>query len=757
MNKISFRFAFLAVLASALSGCASPMKLFSKKPQPYEEFKAQRAEQNRIAGSHVAPNGAAEVSELLHQGHAAFQQGNLPEAQSKYVAVVQRQPNHPVANHRLGVIADRQQDYFTAQRYYFTALNASPNDPNLLNDIGYSFLLQGRYPEAENYLQTALQKNPKQSNAINNLGLLYAKQGQPDRALAMFRMTNSDAEAQAKVARLMPTGLNLAAQPATMMAQQGWPPQYPAGMTAAPYNTNPYFPNSNGPNPYNVAPLNPAIAANSGQAVGNPMGQAPAGLGQSQMPLPNNPSNGWTPPDLTTPNTSAPIAQTSGIHDPNVPEATRRLKEQMENARLKAISDRQNRDNVERQRQEMLKRQLREEELGRANIVNPVYSQPTGANRWNGTPSGTAPNTGAPIVVGPSPSSPPNVPNGNPQWQATPDGQNAPNGNDRLSAPNNAPGPSAFGPALTMPNHTPNPAAGSIPNAITNSPLDAMPTWPPSGSQPTITPNNSAFASPTNPGLNSGAWSNALPPGMTDDPARAAARLGMNAGLGNPFPITPGPSGGGATNAPNSFQSPNTFNNFVTPNGVSPTTSPNWPANVHPSQDGDAAGEPPPGTFGSKNTVDGQGFVTTPNSSQDQLPPSAWYQTPGRFGDSSTGATPTQPTSFGAYRNVGVTAASQIGTRAADRSNGNERWANGPIPGTQSSQTSTPTQQGYLATPFGDNSLRDYEQMIQLQNDEINRIRQQIDEQRQLPASENFRRSQPSSQSNLPTSISPRQ
>ena len=133
------------------------MRLFAKKPQEFEEFKAQRkAEQGRVARSQATPGSPAEAADFLHKGHAAFQQGNLQDAQSNYWAVVQRQPNHPVANHRLGVIADRQQDYMTAQRHYFAALNAAPNDPNLLNDIGYSFLLQSRFPEARAVLKRVL-------------------------------------------------------------------------------------------------------------------------------------------------------------------------------------------------------------------------------------------------------------------------------------------------------------------------------------------------------------------------------------------------------------------------------------------------------------------------------------------------------------------------------------------------------------------------------------------------------------------------
>lgn len=747
MNKSSFRLAFMAVLAGSLSGCASPMRMFAKKPQPFDEYVAQRkAEQTRIAGSQATPGGLAEVSELLHQGHAAFQQGNLPEAQSKYFTVVQRQPNHPVANHRLGVIADRQQDYLTAQRYYFAALNASPNDPNLLNDIGYSFLLQSRYAEAENYLQAALQKNSKQSNAINNLGLLYAKQGQPDRALVMFRMTNSEAEAQAKVARLMPSGLNAAPPAGTMMANQAWPPQNPATMNAAP----------NYPN--NVAPITPAFAATGGQAFGNPAGNAPGGFHQPQLPPSNLANSGWTPPDPAPPNTSAPIAQTAAVNDPNVPEATRRIKEQMEAMRLKAVSDRQRIDNAERQRQEMLKQQLRNEELGRANIVNPVYSQPSGANRWNGTSASASPNHNAPIVVGPPPNA--NVLNQAP-WQAMPDGQRPSYGESRPT-PN---GQSSVMPNLMhdsisdgMPNGLPHPGPEPMPNTQresmpptgSDSPLDTMPAWPPSGSLPAVAPSHSGSSSHSGlPSSSGGAWPNGFPPGMSDDPARAASRMGMNAGSGNPFPITPGPNYG-EVNAPNGPNSPNSFNNFGSPSGVSPTTPPNWPAHSNPPNHGPLPGEPPAGSFGPSN------FNTSANSQdqliespaqfalQDRLPQSGQFQTPGAFSHLPAGTTQAQPASFGANRNSGGSPASQFGSRnvsASDRFGDGERWENGQIPGTQSVQASTPTMQGHLATPSDENSLIEYERMIQATNAETNRIRQLMDEQRQLPASENFRRS----------------
>lgn len=751
MKKSSFRLAFLAVLAGSMTGCASPMKLFSKKQQqPFEEYVAQeRAKQAQVAGSQSAPGGAAEVSEWLHQGHAAFQQGNLPEAQAKYFAVVQRQPTHPVANHRLAVIADRQQDYLTAQRHYFAALNASPNDPNLLNDIGYSFMLQSRYAEAESYLQGALQKNPKQSNAINNLGLLYAKQGQPDRALAMFRLTNSEAEAQAKIARLVPSGLNPAAQPGTMMANQAWPPQNP------PSNLPPNAGQYNGA-PNNWLVPNPPIALNGGAVPGPAGNNVPNQFVPHQAPPQNYASGGWSAQEPPPPNHSAPVTPAGAVDDPSMSETTRRLKEQMEQARIKAVSERQMRDNAERQRQEMVKRQLREEELGRSAIVNPLYSRSNNAGRANSLPN-TAPRTSnEPIIIGSPPTN--NVSPSN-QWQAMPNTQRFPNGAstpDGNGIPNAQPNPlsepmpNANGETNAEHRFAPQPNIAPQPNS--GSPLDAMPTWPPTGSLPTITPSSpgSSANSPAWP-PNGGQWPNGASSNFADDPARAAARMGMNAGPGTMFPITPG-TNAGPTNAPNGAIVFEEFPNNRQFQGVSPTTSPNWPAQSPPSNEGAPFGEPPAGSFGpgnfnsSSNLPSPFGESPAQQALRDRLPPSEQYQTPGQFGQAPAGTTPVQPTSFGTNRyanNPGGALSRNPNAPAAQRTSNDNRWEYGQAPGTQSAQTSTPSMQGHLAAPHGDNSMLEYERMIQETNAETNRIRQQIDAQRQLPPSENFRRSRP--------------
>jgi Tfp pilus assembly protein PilF len=707
MNKASFRWAFLALLANSLTGCASPMCLFAKKPQSLEEYKAEHfTKQNQVAGSRTAPEtGQVEVDELLHKGHAAFQQGNLPEAQSHYFAVVQRKPTHPVANHRLGVIADRQQDYQSAQRYYFAALQDSPHDPNLLNDIGYSFLLQSRYGEAEQYLQAALRQNGTQTNAINNLGLLYAKQGQADQALAMFRRTNSEAEAQARLARLMPSSAEAATLPAAMLAQNPWATQNAT---------------------------NPAPSSNGGQGFGNEFAGSPTGPSSPNGYLPNNSMGDRPQPNSAVPNNAPLLAQGGSnslsplINDPNLPEANRNMLEQAERAGRKALADRQAHDFSERQRREFAARQLRDEEFGRSNGMNPNSPpQPTDPNRMNlppyGTPN-TALNPSAPIVVEPQPLSPnPNLnvnPNNTAGWVPPSNGSSPPNGYVDLI-------PSTIPNAST--NLLPNATRGQMPPTNAGSPLDTMPDWPPTDAMPMNTPNNSAAAPPPNVVLS----------GAFDDPARAASRMGMSAGPGNMFPITPGPSSAPAnsTNSTNGPPATNRPSNSAPPNGVAPTTPPNWPANsIQPNsiQQGfePATGEPPAGSFGPGNFSTSAKTPTARPSGNAPHPNTIGTSSPQYRSSTPLTPIPVQPVN-----------ATQRGN-ARDRVGGYQ-WDLGPTSGTPSPQTSSTTSPSGVSAAAGDGSFLEYDREIQRQNAETKLIRQQLDAQRQTLGSENdstFRR-----------------
>lgn len=746
MNKSFFHVAFLACLAA--TGCASPMSLFAKKPQSFDDYRTEQIAKNqaRVPSSTSLSHGAGDTAELLTKGHTAFQQGLMNEAQANYQAVLRKQPNHAEANHRLAVIADRQNDFATAERYYQAAVTAAPRDPNILNDLGYSYLLQSRYAEAERYLTTALQQSPNQANAINNLGILHAKIGQPDQALAMFRRTNSEAEAQAKLARFLPPNLNAVAQANTLMAN------------------NPQWSNNGAP------PTNPQLAQP-----------------QMRQPLNPNPSYAQAPNNLPT----------AASNDPTVSEPARQLKDAMERERLRAVAERQARDQSERQRQDQLMRQLREDELGRSAVTQTGGPQPSGGYRGTQIPNNT-PN--GPIMIGPPQGgfNPNNHPQAQSDINALPTSQPglAPRYAPRTGLPEGFPAaPQHSSDAYPNPNsnippnnsqfwNVPNPPQQLPPNStsnpdatrgLNNSPLDAMPEWPQTNALPAVN---------SNPGLPNGSV-----PNMSDEAARAASRMGMNAGPGNLFPIAPGPSANVSGNnvAPNRGALPNQFTpqspaNWsgnpinARPNAYGPNPNANDPnaGNFNRQPLGPAMGEPPAGTFGGGGYETSANSLTMPESPtqfalRDRLPPSEQYQTPAAFSAfGSSNSVPAQPRGLAPNRGLPNQNSNSQSTRDLitemerasartnpDRAGGDDRWEQGSAPNSLNSTASTPTMQGFLATPAGDNALAEYERMNQLHNSEMNLIRQQLDSQRQLPGSENYFRSSTQSQLGAPTGADP--
>lgn len=809
MNKVSFRLAFLALLTASTSGCASSWNLFAKKPQTFEEFKAQRSKNSApVAGNQVATSAPSSIAELLSKGHTAFQQGNLLEAQANYWAVLRQQNNHPVANHRLGVIADRQQDYATAQRHYFTALQSSPRDPNLLNDIGYSFLLQSRYIEAEQYLQAALQQNPTHANAINNLGLVYVKLGQPERALAMFRMTSSDAEAQAKLARLMPNGAAGNNVFPNMLANQSWSNSENAAWNQNPNQTGGASNSATGWPPNDLANTSAGFAphAASGDRNSQPS--------QSQF-APNFGPNGF---DARYANAASGVtpagasAAAPGRNDANVSDTTRMLKEQMEQERMRAQAERNARDNAERQRRETLARQMRQETMGPA--LNANSSAPQTNGQWPQSTTTSSPGgpmtQGQPIYVGAG--SPIHPANASPPVNAWPmnsagtpfpadaqppsAGNSWPNGASNVMSRTATPVPngslpsqaSGFGQGSALSgsfNAPPEPSPKPEVAYGSRSPLEAMPTWPP--------PSSTLAAQPTASSIPANGWP--VHTGVTNNAAefagnplieaeRAASRWGMNAGPGSLFPITPGPSVTPASASHHANPPSNAANRSLP--GAPPVVPDSWPSRPQQNHELPLFGQPPANSFGPGN------FGTSSNTSsqlpesaaqyalQERLPPSEHYVTPKPFGNAAAAnGLSAQPAVYSQSRasmpgTPGQTQSAssfpapdpqqqlryfeQIGTRSTvpDRFGGDDRWEQGAVPNTRNPQASAPTMQGQLSLPINEHSLTDTELMIQQHNAETNRIRALIDAERQLPGSELYSRSRTVPQTGTPAGPDPR-
>lgn len=67
------------------------------------------------------------IDQALRQAIAHHQAGQLKDAERLYCAILQAQPNHPDANHNLGVLAVQVKQPDTGLSYFKAALEASPN------------------------------------------------------------------------------------------------------------------------------------------------------------------------------------------------------------------------------------------------------------------------------------------------------------------------------------------------------------------------------------------------------------------------------------------------------------------------------------------------------------------------------------------------------------------------------------------------------------------------------------------------------
>ncbi len=136
----------------------------------------------------------------LELAQAYEREGRPDLAEPLYRSVARKNPHHPLAYHRLGVVAGQQGRLDDAQDEFATARGLAPPTPGLLGDIAYTYFLQDQPGEAERYYRKSLLADPRQPPVSNNLGVLLASQGRYDESLAAFRRANSQSEAYALLA-----------------------------------------------------------------------------------------------------------------------------------------------------------------------------------------------------------------------------------------------------------------------------------------------------------------------------------------------------------------------------------------------------------------------------------------------------------------------------------------------------------------------------------------------------------------------------
>ena len=179
-HRVVPRIVVLMGLMAIVSGCATGRTggLFSQQIAQVENPYTQQMSLARLAERH----------------------GNLSGSKKLYRGVLAESPQHPLALHRMGVIAGKEGEYDHAIEYLTQASAAAGPTAEIYSDLGYVYYLQDNHELARQSLEKSLELDPDYAAARTNLGIVYAELGDDDRALQEFRRTLSEAEALSNLA-----------------------------------------------------------------------------------------------------------------------------------------------------------------------------------------------------------------------------------------------------------------------------------------------------------------------------------------------------------------------------------------------------------------------------------------------------------------------------------------------------------------------------------------------------------------------------
>jgi predicted O-linked N-acetylglucosamine transferase (SPINDLY family) len=133
------------------------------------------------------PGAAApSIEGLMAQALGLHAAGQIAQAEVLYRQVLQRQPQHAAALHRLGVVALQAGHPQSAVELIGRSLQHEPRDAEAHCNLGLAHQAMGQREAALQSLQQAVTLQPDLAEALSNLGNVLTELGRPAEALAML-------------------------------------------------------------------------------------------------------------------------------------------------------------------------------------------------------------------------------------------------------------------------------------------------------------------------------------------------------------------------------------------------------------------------------------------------------------------------------------------------------------------------------------------------------------------------------------------
>lgn len=127
------------------------------------------------------------ISELTQNALTYYQSGNLKDAESVCLNILEIQPDNGYIIYLTGLIYSRLNNYSSAIDFLIKAAALNPSNPDVHYNLANALQGGRRYDEALISYRRSLDLNPRNADAYNNLGTTLLQKGELDEAITSYQ------------------------------------------------------------------------------------------------------------------------------------------------------------------------------------------------------------------------------------------------------------------------------------------------------------------------------------------------------------------------------------------------------------------------------------------------------------------------------------------------------------------------------------------------------------------------------------------
>jgi len=121
----------------------------------------------------TSSSGSSVKNQAYMKAVAAMKSGDMDEARSLFLEVINQQPGLANAHVNMGIMFIKNKSFDEAENAFNRALKLNPNNIYALNQLGFLYRKQGAFSKAKSSYEKAIDINSDYAYAHLNLGILY--------------------------------------------------------------------------------------------------------------------------------------------------------------------------------------------------------------------------------------------------------------------------------------------------------------------------------------------------------------------------------------------------------------------------------------------------------------------------------------------------------------------------------------------------------------------------------------------------------